>query len=247
MNKLVNSLMTPKSITSKLEAALTPAGFDIVQPFDIHAYNAFAIENARLPSFPDFGRGHALACMIGNTKSAWAPFLADYKTRYGGLTDHLENPFDQYSERSINSALTGIETSHKVRFGHHGGENFVSLLHASEASRFAKVSPAKLALHPDYGLWFALRAVVVFDCAPVEHPPKEWTPSCLQCDAPCERVSQELMRRHNNDWLACSWQERVTVRDACPIGRDARYSDAQIKYHYSRDKAVLESFGLPQA
>lgn len=236
----MNSFVTPTEITTHIETALAPAGFDIVRPFDIAAYNAFTLKNPKLPKFPGFGRDHALALLIGNTKSAWEPFLVDYQARYGSAAEGPENPFDKYSERTVRAALETGSVSYEVRFGHHSGEGFVSLLHASEASRFAKVSPAKLALHPTHGLWFALRAVAVFDCLPQEISPEDWTSPCERCDAPCERVVEAMMARHNNDWLACSWQERVEVRDACPVGRAARYSDEQIEYHYSRDTRVLD-------
>ena len=233
--------MTPETITNELAVALAPHGFDIVRPFNICAYNAFASANPRLPKFPDFGRGDALACLIGNTKAAWELFLADYKARYGGAAERPSHPFDQYTEIKIDEALKNFETPYQVRFGHHDGDQFVSLLHASEASLLAKISPARLALHPEYGLWFALRAVAVFDCQPPIQTPEDWVSPCLQCAAPCARVSRELMARHNDDWLACTWQERLTVRDACPVGLGARYSDAQARYHYSRDITLLES------
>jgi methylmalonic aciduria homocystinuria type C protein len=31
----------------------------------------------------------------------------------------------------------------------------------------------------------------------------------------------------------------IDVRDACPIGKGARYSDAQVRYHYTKDRAYL--------
>jgi len=180
---------------TRISEALALSGFDIAQPFNIGTYNSYALENPRLPRFPDFERTEALALLIGNTRLAWEPFLADYK---------------------------------------YSGDEFVSLLHACEASGFAKVSPAKLAIHPKHGLWFGLRAVAVFDSPPLQSKPQDWV------RRPCKAVTDALMTKHNNDWMACSWQERVSVRDACPVAPDARYSPAQIRYHYSRDRSALK-------
>jgi hypothetical protein len=35
------------------------------------------------------------------------------------------------------------------------------------------------------------------------------------------------------------WASWVNVRDACPIGRDSRYSDEQIRYHYTKLRRLL--------
>jgi hypothetical protein len=35
------------------------------------------------------------------------------------------------------------------------------------------------------------------------------------------------------------WTSWVSVRDACPIGRDSRYSDEQIRYHYTKLRQLL--------
>jgi hypothetical protein len=62
----------------------------------------------------------------------------------------------------------------------------------------------------------------------LEHP----CPSCSQpCQAPFERAlksSRELTQRavaeHASEWIA--------TRDACPVGRDLRYGEQQLAYHY---------------
>lgn len=234
--------MTSSSVANISEAitriseALALSGFDIAQPFNIGTYNSYALENPRLPRFPDFERTEALALLIGNTRLAWEPFLADYKSQ----AQTPDNPFDSYAERVVKAALKDSPMPYKLRFGHHSGDEFVSLLHACEASGFAKVSPANLAIHPKHGLWFGLRAVAVFDSPPLQSKPQDWVSPCVECARPCKAVTDALMTKHNNDWMACSWQERVSVRDACPVAPDARYSPAQIRYHYSRDRSALK-------
>jgi len=93
-----------------------------------------------------------------------------------------------------------------------------------------------LAIHPQHGPWFGLRAVLV---AAIEGPPSTPRPAspCASCSAPCvpalERalavsgspLSSAAITRHAAAWIA--------VRDACPIGRASRYSDAQLDYHYA--------------
>lgn len=43
------------------------------------------------------------------------------------------------------------------------------------------------------------------------------------------------------------WQKWVRIRDACSIGREWRYSDDQIRYHYVADRALLRSLASTPA
>jgi len=35
------------------------------------------------------------------------------------------------------------------------------------------------------------------------------------------------------------WQAWLAVRDACPVGKAARYDDSQIRWHYALDREAL--------
>jgi methylmalonic aciduria homocystinuria type C protein len=35
------------------------------------------------------------------------------------------------------------------------------------------------------------------------------------------------------------WRAWLAVRESCPVGREYRYCDAQIEYHYTKDRAIL--------
>jgi hypothetical protein len=52
-----------------------------------------------------------------------------------------------------------------VRYSHFSGALFVNVLRVAELSRLAYYSPVThLCLHPTFGPWFALRAVIILDC-----------------------------------------------------------------------------------
>ena len=73
------------------------------------------------------------------------------------------NALDAYTERSVTdaaaAAFAGVQ--HEAFFGH-DGSRLVALQRAAAASGFAAYDTATthLCLHPTYGAWFALRAVV---------------------------------------------------------------------------------------
>ena len=41
-----------------------------------------------------------------------------------------------------------------------------------------------------------------------------------------------------------NWRSWVAIRDACPLGKAHRYSDEQIRYHYTKDIKLLEASEL---
>ncbi len=135
-----------KTITNLLK----PLGLDIVHGFNAHSYNDLIAKHPSVPEFPLFNQKDTLALLVGNTKALWGPFINDCHTN-PNIQD-IKNPIDSYVERMINKSLKQLNTRNSVRFGHHNGDDFVSLLHTAEASGFARVSPASIAIHPTHGL-----------------------------------------------------------------------------------------------
>jgi hypothetical protein len=113
---------------------------------------------------------------------------------------------------------------------------------------FAAPSDPGLAVHPIYGPWFALRAVIAINAPrpselakhasrPVDQPieraihalampaPRPIAKPCV-CNGTCEKAL-EVARADVRDWRA--W---LAVRDACSL-REHRYSDEQIRFHYA--------------
>jgi methylmalonic aciduria homocystinuria type C protein len=101
----------------------------------------------------------------------------------------------------------------------------------------------QLALHPQLGFWFGLRAVVVFDAPPppAQRPARSPCSNCPKpCVAPFERALEEY-RIAGEASVADSWERWLAVRDACPVGRQHRYGDEQVRYHYTKDLARLHA------
>ena len=45
----------------------------------------------------------------------------------------------------------------------------------------------------------------------------------------------------SHDSVTRDWRLWLAVRDACPLGREHRYDDDQLRYHYTKDVAALRS------
>lgn len=221
------------------KAALGRAGLDLITAFDATLYNALIATHPKLKPLGTFDRQHTLALLIGNTRALWPALKRATKER-PELLHH--DPVDRHVEASVRAAAKMLDATTAVHFGHHRGPDMVSMLHLAEASGLAHVGPAHLAVHPDHGLWFALRAVVVIDwpwagsVTPAPDP-------CSTCAAPCVEALNEALAHQPDEWrepgMGPDWRYWVRIRDVCPIGQRARYSDEQVRYHYTLDLSTL--------
>jgi methylmalonic aciduria homocystinuria type C protein len=149
-----------------------------------------------------------------------------------------EHPVDSYVERTVRTRLGNLGSRFELRFAHEPPPRRVAMQRLAELSGFAPLSPGRLVAHPVYGPWIALRAVVVLDLeGPTGSTPGATAP-CLGCSAPClpalEQALAEADPRSDHAVLHERWRPWLAVRDACPVGREHRYSEPQIVYHYAR-------------
>lgn len=104
-------------------------------------------------------------------------------------------------------------------------------------------SPIGILIHPEYGLWHAFRAALLFAEA-IELPaPDHAANPCLSCEQkPClSACPVGAFSGSGYDVAACAGHiarpetDCVTVgchaRDACPVGHAWRYPEAQIRFH----------------
>lgn len=125
------------------------------------------------------------------------------------------------------------------------------------AQRAESVYPSPLGplIHPEFGLWHAYRAALIF-AERLHLPTAEAQPSpCVSCkDQPClntcpvsaiggEHLDAPVCAGHLNsgrgdDCLAAA----CLARRACPIGPDYRYAEAQARFHMA---AFLTGYPAP--
>ncbi len=214
-------------------AALADAGFDLVHRFDAHAA-------AREPGLACLAASSdQLGLLIGNTRALWPRFL-------DALQDpelaSAPDPVDRYTERT----LAGIFGAAAIYYGHREyaseppgeyaseppGEQgpsgceraFLPLQRLAAVTGLGALAPSQLVVHPIYGPWFALRAVVVLPGIPVAHEP---IAKPCECGAPCSQALRAALSTPER------WRAWLAVRDACSL-RAWRYGEDQIHYHYTK-------------
>lgn len=198
---------------NRVIAQLAEAGLDLVHGFDAHAI--------ALPAWSRLRDGPRLGLLVANTRALWPHFVA----ARGSLPEL--DPLDAYVERTIDHAIaSSTSTATTVVYAHRRYDGaFLPFQPLAIACGLAAMSDAGLAVHPIYGPWFALRAVITLD-APFAIPAAAPIAKPCACTGACEAALAHA-RDHTGDWRA--W---LAVRDACSL-RAYRYSDEQIRFHYA--------------
>jgi cyanocobalamin reductase (cyanide-eliminating) / alkylcobalamin dealkylase len=211
-------------------ATLERAGLDIVHMFDTRTCTAVDLEWAADPARP-------LGLLVGNTRALWPAFLA--ARRADPELAASSDPIDRYTEHTLASVVAGEDT--RLYFAHaRHGARFLPFQRLAVAAGLAALAPTHLLVHPVYGPWLGLRALVVLpaDAAALASVAAASAPPALPCRCEGDRCPVAFDR-------ACAsvgpdnWRDWLAVRDACSAGRDHRYSDAQIAYHYTKDPRWL--------
>ncbi len=204
------------------------AGFDLVHELDL----------AWLDDDVDAGPVRAAAgrrgVLVANTRALWPVFLA--ARRADPALAASPDPLDAYTEQTIARAFPGA----RVWFTHrHYAGRFLPFQRIAVAAGLGTLAPTGLVIHPVFGPWIGLRALVALDGEPPAVRPAHVAYTC-RGDCPA-RLAEALQSRDTSTATAVPepWRRWLGVRDACQLGREYRYSDDQVAYHYSKDLAVL--------
>ncbi|HWO26185.1 MAG TPA: hypothetical protein VNO30_45975 [Kofleriaceae bacterium] len=213
-------------------ARLAEAGFDLAHAFDASAAArepgleqlAGAPADPDDPADPaDLAAGPRLGLLVGNTRALWPRFVAALAAPALAADPH---PLQRYTEETIDAAFPGA----RIYYGHrrYGGA-FLPLQRLAVATGLGALAPSHLVVHPVYGPWFALRAVIVIPGAPPPPPPRPPIAQPCRCGTACAAALAAARAATGPDL----WRAWLAVRDACAL-RDFRYSEDQIRYHYTR-------------
>ena len=180
--------------------------------------------------------GESPALLIGDVAgSIWPIFSAS-----GYLSDGKLDPLNRWTEDTVSPIAAKVEARALYPFG---GRVWPFQQWAQAATGMAQ-SPLGLLIHPEFGLWTALRAALVFD-ERFEIPEKK------ALDNPCDTCAERPCL--NTCPVSAFWENRYYVescrhhvaspegegcrangcaaRRACPIGAQHVYGAAQQRFH----------------
>lgn len=192
-----------------------------------------AEEGERLPDGAS-GAPAAAVVLLGNAGGElWPAFQA-------GRRDE-PHPLDHWAQRTIEPIARRLG----MRAVYPGDRPYLPFQQWALRSEPVAPSPIGLLIHPDYGLWHAYRAALLLEEPPTDLPPRGDRPSpCDTCaDKPC--LTACPVGAHSLagfDVAACSDHLRSDTeprclelgcrsRDGCPVGREHRFSDEQVRFH----------------
>ncbi len=201
--------------------AMDNDGFSIFHRFDARAVAA----ELSLPRLADPER--PVGILIGTTRSMWEPFLAALNTT--PELAHDPDPVDRFTVRSVERMCATMHGKSVYAHERYDGA-FLPFQRIAVAAGLAALAPTHLLIHPTFGPWFGLRAVILTGG---DVPPR--TTASLPCRSDGGCTSALTAARASKG----SWRAWLAVREACPIGREHRYSDNQIGYHYTKDRSFL--------
>lgn len=197
---------------------------------DLHAVTSVGRYNAEVdPPFHLPGDARSLAIVIGNSRAIW-PHVDRFVLE---SPEPLTDPVDTYVEGVVRQATTGIQGLVDIRFSDEPPPRRIAMQRLAHVAGLAWLSPSHLCIHPTFGPWIALRAAVVLD-QPAPAPAAPLPPPC-DCSTHCLPKLEEALAAGeptNADELVENWRLWLAMRDACPVGRQHRYTDEQIVYHY---------------
>jgi cyanocobalamin reductase (cyanide-eliminating) / alkylcobalamin dealkylase len=219
-----------ESIAARLRMRCGAAGFDLVAPLRPCWYR----KDAAAPPVPELGGDDRLALVIGNTRDLWPRFV-EFLRRHRDWLDRPD-PLEAYSELYIAAAVRQAGIAQRVLWAHDVTPRAIPIQRLAHAAGLAFLTPANLCVHPQYGPWIALRAVAVFDVEGPPGPPAP-VPICSTCAETCRPALARAVYSDPNDPQA--WKLWLAVRDGCPLGRQHRYGEDQLVYHYTKDRAAL--------
>ena len=162
-----------------------------------------------------------LGLLVGNTRALWPRFVAALAAPALAADPH---PLQRYTEETVDAAFPGA----RIYYGHrrYGGA-FLPLQRLAVLTGLGALAPSHLVVHPVYGPWFALRAVIVVPGTPP--PPSPPIAQPCRCGPACAAALAAARAAVGPD----VWRAWLAVRDACTL-RHHRYSEDQIRYHYTR-------------
>jgi cyanocobalamin reductase (cyanide-eliminating) / alkylcobalamin dealkylase len=208
---------------------------------DLHATTSVGRYNVEVePPFQLPGADTSLVIVIGNSRAMWA-----YLDRFVlDSPEPIADPVDTYVEQTIRRATAQLAQAGRVvdiRFDHEPPPRRIAIQRLAHVAGMAWLSPSHLCIHPTFGPWIALRAAIVLDqpAPPVASPTGVPLPPPCDCSTNCEPLLNEALAAGeptNSSELVERWKVWLAVRDGCPVGREHRYSDEQIVYHYTGER-----------
>ena len=240
---------------ASLPVEMGKVGLDLCAPFSTKWYNDYVAEaHLKLGLLEKFGRSEgALAYVLGSSKALWERFLRHTKPR-SAFPDHPRSSagataFEAFLMEVVAEALIKARPDETMRHRVYlarpldAGKEAIAVQRCAGLAGLCDAAPlTKLCVHPTFGPWIALRAVVVFDA---DGPPQKPHPvTATLSPAELDTAQTYIEKAEGNPGDYESW---LKVREAFTRGDAYRFSDSQMLYCFAgpqREKNLAKALQL---
>jgi len=183
--------------------------------------------------------------LVGSAGSAmWDAFTrSDFYKSQGG-TDGSDNPMDDWTRQIIDQVADELQAKALYPFE---GPPYYPFQRWAMRAEAVFASPTGPLVHPEYGLWHAYRAALVFDQIIAFPAIKSEVSPCATCpDKPCMQACPvDAFKPGVYDVPACVAHLQASptpycrtngcfARHACPVGQKFAYSEDQAGFHMGK-------------
>jgi hypothetical protein len=220
-DNIARSMSASTSVITDIKSYLLAESFDIIGIGSTNWYNQIAKSHGDvLTPFPG---DHTVVC-VGNSKLLWDRRARDL------FACGEKNPFNTMSiacaqhcaeicnKKNINCNVhySHIPQPFLVSFQHLAVETNIGILHRE----------SQLVIHPTFGPWIALRFALILEI-PFPESSQHTSHHNFALDPDESLTVADILSGHEYDPL-----RHIRARQAFTTGRDYKYSDEQICYHY---------------
>jgi epoxyqueuosine reductase len=162
-----------------------------------------------------------------------------------------EHPIDDFCVRTVGRWFAEHLPGARFRIVYPGATP-VGLQALGKLAGWHHASPFMVGIDGEWGSWYAYRAAVLADTDFCPFLPVDRSIPCLDClDQPCLAACPADALRGGFSLARCAsfrgqedsaCRHTCLARLACPVGRQHRYDDEQIKHSYSRSLAMLRKY-----
>jgi len=216
----------------RVVAALADAGLNLTGTLPIAEYDALVPPAWCSAQLAPGARG---ALVVGNAgRVLWQRFVAAPERALP--TD----PVDVYTRRALAQAARTSDGPAAIGFYADRRDGvYLPLVALAHRAGFGSPGRVGVLIHPVFGPWIAIRAVILLPETVPFREPEDFAP-CDGCPAPCASACHGgVVGAHGVDHAAC-YQVRLTLpacatacdaRRACVVGPEHAYSAEQIAHH----------------
>jgi len=163
-----------------------------------------------------------------------------------------EHPIDDYCVRTVARWFADFLPGRRYQIIY-PGELTVGLQQLGKLAGWHQPSPFMVGIDPEWGSWFAYRALVLADTDFLPFRPVDRANPCLSCHGqPCIAACPagalagggfafDLCRGHRlAEDSTCA--ATCLAREACPVGAEHRYAKEQLAHSYTRSLTMIRHY-----